>query len=205
MIKVVVFDLDETLINSKDYLIHYFRQMYAHLRIPFPEEKMELFYTLPEKGFLSIMFPDEATREQARSFRNNFNLQEHLDAISLKPHAAEAVRDLAADYRLAIATNRGPTTDAVLAHFKLTQYFEYVVWARTLAEPKPHPIVMQTIMEHFELSQEEIVMVGDSIIDVKTAAAVGARCIIVGDHAHNGLGDYQLEDLSDLADLVRGL
>lgn len=205
MIKAVVFDLDETLINSKDSLIVYFKKMYQHLGLPYPSEKEELLYTAPEKGFLKSLFQDEETLVKARKFRDGFSVRDHLNSISLKEYAKETLQTLDGHYRMAVATNRGNTTESVLNHFGIAAYFEMVVYSRTLEHPKPHPVVLETIMQKLESDKSNTIMVGDSGVDVQTAASVGIPCVIVGINAKNGLGDYRLENLKGLPDLLKQL
>lgn len=205
MLKVIVFDLDETLIDSKDALLRYFRRLYEHVGEPFPVGREEYLYTAPEKGMLASLFCDPETLAAARKFRDAYPESDHITPIRLKRHAAETLAALAGSYRMGLATNRGPSTEGVLRHLNIRQYFEIVVMARTLARPKPDRVVMETILAHFGVTADEALMVGDSETDVKTAAAVGCRCCIVGVHAAEGLGDFQLADLSGLPELLRGL
>jgi len=205
MIKAVVFDLDETLINSKDSLIKYFKLLYEHLGLPYPIEKQELLYTAPEKGFLETLFGDESTLHKARDFRDSFSVEDHIAVITLKDHAREVIEQFYGKYRMAVATNRGETTNRVVEHFNLTKYFEMVVSSRTLQHPKPHPIVLETLMAKLESDTSNTVMVGDSSVDVATADSVGVPSIIVGEYARKGLGDYQLESLAGLPELLKSL
>ncbi|RJO68946.1 MAG: HAD family hydrolase [Myxococcales bacterium] len=202
MIKALIFDLDETLIGSKDALLFFFRQMYEHLGLPFPEDKAELFYTLPEKGFLELMLPDPEILAKAKRFKENFDPRLHLISLTLKPFVRETLAAVHGRCKLALATNRGPTTPAVLKHFDLERYFEYVVHARTLAEPKPHKIVVSTILDKLAASAGETLLVGDSEIDVETAKNGGVRSVIVGEKARPGFGDFGLPDLSGLPALL---
>jgi HAD superfamily hydrolase (TIGR01509 family) len=205
MLKAVVFDLDETLIDSKDALLLYFRRLYAQVGEAFPEATKEYLYTAPEKGILASLFHDPQKLAAARAFRDAYPDSEHIKPITLKPFAREAIEALHGHYKLAVATNRGPTTDDVLRKLGVRDCFEIVIMARSLARAKPDPLVMNTVMAHLGVTAQETLFVGDSQVDVDTTAGVGCRCVIVGLHAKEGLGDYQLEDLSGLPALVEKL
>jgi len=205
MIKAVVFDLDETLIDSKGALIQYFTELYAHIGEPFPEANKEFLYTAPERGILKALIQNPDKLAAARAFRDSFSEERHLKAITLKPFAKETIEALHGTYKLAVATNRGPTTEAVLEQLGIRPYFEIVISARTLSQAKPHPLVMNTIFEHLNVTHAEAVFIGDSIVDVQTAKNVNVPSIIVGTHAKEGLGNYQLDDLSECVQLVERL
>lgn len=202
MLKAVIFDLDETLISSKDSLLDFFRRMYAHVGKPFPEEIKELFYTAPEKGLLERLLPDPADLAKAGEFASDFDFSLLVEKLSLKPHAMEAIEALHGRRKLAIATNRGDTTTGVLKNFDLEDRFDFVVNSRTLEHPKPHPVVVETILAELGVSMEEAIFIGDSQVDVDTARAGKIPCVIVGEHARENLGDYAIEDLGELPGLL---
>jgi len=205
MLKAVIFDLDETLISSADAILIFFRRLFEYIDEPFPVDKQEYFYTGSEKGILEKLIPDPAKRELARKFKEEvYDMGGHLNHLELKPYAAEAVAWCAGRYRLAIATNRGDSTPAVLEHFGLAQYFEYVVHARTLAWPKPYPIVVETILDRLAVEARECVLVGDSEFDVMTARNGGIRCVIVGPDRHCG-GDWHINSLAELPQLLESI
>ena len=202
MLKAVIFDLDETLIDSKGALIEYFSELYTHIGEAFPEDKKEFLYTAPEKGILKSLIHNPDKLSNARAFRDSFSLDKHINAIKLKPFAMQTIKALHGRYKLAVATNRGDTTEAVLERLNIRQYFEIVISARTLAKAKPHPLVMNTIFKTLHVSPPEAILVGDSSVDVQTARNVAMPSVIVGVHAQEGLGDFQLEDLSGCVELV---
>jgi len=205
MLKAVIFDLDETLISSADAILKFFHKLFEYIDEPFPTDKQEYFYTGSEKGILEMLIPDPAKRELARKFKEEvYDLGGHMNHLEIKPYACEAVAWCAARYRLAIATNRGDSTPAVLEHFGLAQYFEYVVHARTLAWPKPYPVVVETILEKLDAQPQESLLVGDSEFDVMTARNGGIRCIIVGPNRQAG-GDWHIDSLSELPQLLQSI
>ncbi len=199
MLKAVVFDLDETLICSKDAILAFFRDLYKHLDLPFPEKEKAIFYTASERGILERLFPDLETRKRAVDYARRASFSGYTETLELKPHAEEILERLHGRYKLALATNRGDTTPGVLKRFDIARFFDIVVHARTLAFPKPHPMVMETILEELMVEPGEAVFVGDSEIDVQTARNGNMRCIIVGGMAG---GDFRIDDLSGLPDVL---
>lgn len=179
MLKVLVFDLDETLISSKGAILDFFRGLYEELGLAFPESEAELFYTAPEAGFLERLFPDPALLRAARAFKANYGRERYLDKITPKPRALETLAALSPHYRLAVATNRGVSTNRVLERLGFAPHFSLVLHAASLDFAKPHASVMQRIYTYFGATAAETLLIGDSQVDVETARNGGARVAIV--------------------------
>jgi HAD superfamily hydrolase (TIGR01509 family) len=61
--------------------------------------------------------------------------------------------------------------------FHLWPYFEMVVTALDVENPKPHPESIKKIIQAFQLKKEEAVFVGDSEVDQQTAKSSGIKFI----------------------------
>lgn len=65
----------------------------------------------------------------------------------------------------------------IMERFNLWPYFEMVVTALDVKNPKPHPESIEKIIEAFKLKKEEAVFVGDSDVDKQTAESSGVRFV----------------------------
>jgi phosphoglycolate phosphatase-like HAD superfamily hydrolase len=65
----------------------------------------------------------------------------------------------------------------VIERYHLGSFFEMVVTALDVRNPKPHPESVEKIIQKFSLKKEETVFVGDSEIDQQTAKSSGVRFI----------------------------
>jgi HAD superfamily hydrolase (TIGR01509 family) len=72
-------------------------------------------------------------------------------------------------YIRGIGTNRTNTMEKVLEDFHLEDYFEVVVTAQTVKNPKPDPEQLLLIMKKFNLKPVEILFIGDSEYDQQAA------------------------------------
>ena len=77
-------------------------------------------------------------------------------------------------YQLAVNTNRTNTMEIVLDYFHLTRFFQTVVTARDVT-PKPHPESVYYILEKWGFDPHEVVFVGDSALDARSAHGAGVR------------------------------
>ncbi len=65
----------------------------------------------------------------------------------------------------------------ILERFNLGPYFDMVVTALDVKNPKPHPESVEKILAALQLKQEEAVFVGDSDVDQQTAESSGVTFI----------------------------
>jgi len=81
-------------------------------------------------------------------------------------------------YRLAIVTNKPfDFIEPILKGLELIELFEYFIGGDSLAEKKPSPLPLLHVCERFNLSVEECVMIGDSKNDILAGNACGMQTI----------------------------
>ena len=73
----------------------------------------------------------------------------------------------------AIATNRANSMESVIAFYGLADLFELVVTSMDVEHAKPAPDQLFKIMDHFKVSAEEILYIGDASTDQQAAKAAG--------------------------------
>jgi HAD superfamily hydrolase (TIGR01549 family) len=81
---------------------------------------------------------------------------------------------------LALFTGKGtPTTTITLQEFRIEKYFDYVVTGNDVVKRKPSSEGLFKIMKHFAFQPDEMLMVGDSVSDVKAAHEAGVKIAAV--------------------------
>ncbi len=85
---------------------------------------------------------------------------------------------------------------ALLAANDLTELFDFVVTAFDVAKPKPHPDQLNLIMEHFQVSADEILYVGDSGVDEEAAESTGVIFAAFGNSKLKA--DYHINSLAEI-------
>ena len=89
----------------------------------------------------------------------------------MEPGLIELLRKLKPQYGLAVATNRSDTIGKVLESNGLSEFFDIVVSSLDVKNPKPHPEAIYKILNYFQVSPEQVLYVGDSLVDWQTARA----------------------------------
>jgi HAD superfamily hydrolase (TIGR01509 family) len=182
-IEAIVFDLDGVLIESEPVWDRARRAVVAETggrwRRDATREMMGM--SAPEwSGYLhdelSVPLPPAEINERVVSHL----LASYKDGLPLLPGAVEAVRRLAAVWRLGLASSANrPVIDAVLAASGLTPCFSVTVSGEEVAHGKPAPDVYLAATERLGVDPGRSAAVEDSSNGLRAAAAAGMAVIAV--------------------------
>ena len=216
-IRLILFDLDGTLVDSVPDLAWCGNEMLRQLDLPqrgldsaraWVGNGVERFV----KRFISGEMDGEPEEKVFRSGLEIFN-RLYADNISgrsnLYPGVNEALQRFAGlDLHLACVTNKPePFTSELIAAMGLASYFELVVAGDTTARKKPDPMPLHYAADHFGLEYAECLMVGDSSNDVSAARAAGFSIVCVPYGYNHGISisesspDLIVDNLKQLADM----
>ena len=178
-LKLVVFDCDGVMFDSKNAN----RVYYNHIRAAFgrpvmDEEELEyvhMHHVMDSIRHLFRQYP--ADLEQAEAYRQTLDYTPYLQHMVMEPDLLEFLDFLRPDYKTAISTNRTSTMGTVLRMFELADRFDKVVTAFDVARPKPDPEALEQILAHFGCGADEAVYIGDSMVDREHTEALGMRLI----------------------------
>jgi len=187
-VKAVIFDLDGTLIEFRfDYRVVRAEVKQFLVSSGFPPslfsinesvfdmlKKVEVFMRNNGKDKDEI----EEVREKALSIVEKFEL-EAVRQTSLIPGAQETLEELKRmNLKLGLFTlNSSNATMQVLKRFRLEDLFEAVVTRESVSRVKPDASHLQKVLMLLNVEPEEAVIVGDSVVDMKSAASLGAYAV----------------------------
>ena len=211
-VRALIFDLDGTLIDSKQDLI---RSVNAMLQ----KTGREKLHEDTISGYIGHGAPklvaralgnraSEAEREQALKFFLAHYEEHKLD--STRPYAgvAEALEELR-QFPMAVLTNKPVRVSRrIVEGLGLAKYFRAVYGGNSFETKKPDPLGARKILEELSATAGETMMVGDSEVDVQTARNAGtlAAAVNYGFGTHDRAAypaDLYLDRLTDLTALLR--
>ncbi len=178
MIKAVFFDIDGVIINSKEANRRFLNDLFGEhgKKKLSKKEYLEIkFFTI--KQVLEKFMPETPIKEREK-IREEWSekYQKYMEYINLNPGIREILEFLKEKkFKLAIITNRTKTT--VLEHFELIQFFDFIVTASDVQEPKPSPEGILKAIEKFQVKAEEVIYIGDTIADMKAGEQAKVKMI----------------------------
>ncbi len=178
MLKLVAFDCDGVLFDSKQANIAFYNAILAHFdQAPLDEAAADYVHCHTVRESLDYIFAGYPDLEAVFRFYPSLDYRPFIPMMKEEPHLREFLHFLRPACRTALATNRTTTTREVLRHHRLEDRFDLVVSAQDVARPKPDPEAFRLILEHFGLGPEEAIYIGDSPVDEQFAANAGV-CLV---------------------------
>lgn len=180
-IKLVIFDLDGTLVDAYQAIIKSFN--YTMQKLNYPKQNSLVIRRAVGWGDANLLAPflKKADLRKALYVYRRHHRISLLKYSRLFPKAKMVLQYLKSNgYKLAVASNR-PTEFSwiLIRHLKLKRYFEYVLCADRLKTTKPHPEILNKIMQRFALKPKQTLYIGDMAIDAQAGRAAKVNTIIV--------------------------
>ena len=176
MKKLVIFDLDGTLLNTIADLAQSTNYALAALGYPTHEEKEYNFMVGNgiNKLFERALPEESRTEENVLRVRKEFVPyydQHNADKSRPYPGITELLDELQAKgLQLAVASNKyQAATEKLIAHYFPNIRFTAVFGQREGVNVKPDPTVVYDIPEITQITKEDVLYVGDSGVDMQTA------------------------------------
>ncbi len=178
-LQLVVFDCDGVMFDSLAANKAYYNDILAHFGHPPMDDEglqyVHVHHVVDSVRFIFRHYP--ADYEVAEAYRQTVDYTPYLKFMYMEPDLPEFLHFLRPAYRTAISTNRSTTMTPILQIFGLTPFFDKVVTAFDVVNSKPHPEALHQILDHFALTADEAIYIGDSLIDLEHARSVGMRMI----------------------------
>lgn len=210
-IRAILFDLDGTLVDS----LHDLTDAVNHMLAGFgrtaltPSEVRQLVgkgaRNLVQRA-LDADSPEEINQGLAEF--TTFNALHIADKSRLYPGARDLLHQLAAGgVRMAVISNKQEALSRlILKTLEVDAYFDVIAGGDTFAEMKPSPLPLLTVVDQFNCSPADALMVGDSINDIQA----GNRAGIVTIGCNWGYGspeelygaDYRATSLTDISGII---
>jgi phosphoglycolate phosphatase len=204
-VKCVIYDCDGVLFDSFQANTNLYNDLCALVgRVPLKQEEMQYVHTHTVYEAIRFLFGREDDLEKkALESMKQVDLRNYIVYLKMEPHLFQALEKLREKGILrVINTNRTTSMKHIMERFNLWPYFDMVVTALDVKNPKPHPESVEKILAALRLKKEEAVFVGDSDVDKQTADSSGVTFVAYKNREI--ANDLLIEDHLDLLSLING-
>lgn len=226
-IKLLSFDLDDTLWPCEPTIIAAEQALYAFLQKHVPEitqrlnikqlrqKRMVFLEQRPELEHDLTALRIESLKALSKEFDSGDDWVDEAfqvfydarQAVTLFDDVADVLDELQNQYRL-VAVSNG---NADIEKTGVGHWFEFCVSAADVGFMKPHPAVFETVLEQSKCMAQEVLHIGDDQHhDVFGASQAGIRSVWLNrsgkDWQHRDCtADFHIKSLSELPDLLEHL
>ena len=179
-LKGVIYDCDGVLFDSIEANMKLYNDLCSAVgRTPLKEEEIKYVHSHTVYEALHFIFGQEnGLEKKASESLKQIDLREYIVYLKMEPYLLQTLNLLKATGILrAINTNRTTSMKHIMERFHLWPFFDMVVTALDVKNPKPHPESIEKIIQKFNLNKEEAVFIGDSEVDQQTAKSSGIKFI----------------------------
>ncbi len=180
MLKLIIFDCDGVMFDSKMANREYYNSLLSHFNRPVMDseelEYVHIHNVMESVRYIFRHYPEQGM-DEVHSYRNTVDYQKFLIFMKMEEDLLKFLDFTSSRYNLAISTNRTNTMEPILKIFKLDGFFDKVMTAENARRPKPYPDALLEILDHYSCLVGEAIYIGDSIIDREHTSACGMRLI----------------------------
>ncbi len=179
--RCIVFDLDGTLIDSIKDVEYCINLALTTMGLP----------PLNKAAIQTLIGPD--LEEQLGKVVNNeafkfsefiahyvsFYTQNSVRTTTLYPHVSRVLSDIKSHgcYCYILTNKPQDQAEVILKHLGIHHYFSKIMGVDTYAKPKPSPYALHQLQDEYGFNQKEMIMIGDTEVDIKTAHAANIESI----------------------------
>lgn len=197
MIKAVIFDWDGTLADTRKAVVQSFQKVLTEAGCTVSDEFIERRMGIGTKKTIIGAFRECNMRLDVSTLEKLMTKKVTMHAglgeiANVLEGATELLEALRGKVKLAVATmSNRIVIDTLLPEKGIAPYFEVVVSADDITNPKPDPEAFLLTAEKLGADPKNCIVVEDSVFGVKAAKAANMKCIAVS------TGVYSKEELEE--------
>lgn len=190
-IECVIFDLDGTLLDSRECSIKATKAAFTEMGLKVPSEVViEHYMGIPiEKSFFKMSeqpLDQETATELIRVFRTYYQTYEEstLNVFPEIPHVLEILMKRKVPC-FVVSSKKTAVVKRNLAAQNLVAFFEEIIGSDAVSHYKPHPEGINKVVTQYQFDPTRTIMVGDAIFDIQMGKAAGVKTIAVTWGSHD--------------------
>ena len=210
--QAVIFDLDGVICFTDEYHYRAWKAMADGMGIPFDRTINNRLRGVSRMASLEIVLEKyqgpaltPADKERLAQQKNDI-YRESLKEMSTADLSDEVKETLDAlrtmGLKLAIGSS-SKNTPFILGQIGLKDYFDAVSDGNNITRSKPDPEVFVKAAEMLGIAPEACLVVEDAVSGAEAGHAGGMKVACLGDAAMNQAGDWNMQSIRELLDIVK--
>ena len=175
--KVLIYDCDGVMLDTLESNYIFYNRVMEYLGRPELDrsdlEARTVLHTYSFNAVMEYFFNGDPRRDDAWAFAKTIHYRDLAPFMSIEEGFVETLQRLKGEVALAVCTNRAISMEMIIEDFGLQGYFSCVMTAGKVQNPKPHPEPLLKVLEHYGIEPGEALFVGDSAVDMQSAAGAG--------------------------------
>jgi len=180
MLKLIVFDCDGVMFDSKKANRTYYNFLLNHFGLPeMDEQECSFVHMHNATDSVNYIFRNhqEISLKEVQELRLATGYTPFFKYMSIEPDLVDFLKVTEKKYSLAISTNRTDTMVPLLQSYNLERYFGKVMTASNSPRPKPAPDALLEILAFYDCKARDTIFIGDSSVDEQHAASCNVDLI----------------------------
>jgi len=180
--KLVLFDLDGTLVDSEDFIVWSFLEAGRRLGVEVDPERVRRMIGYPLDSVLEEVFePGSVDLEEFKRVRKRIVEENWRSMVRIFPDVLEVLEYLKGKgYILGVASSSVTLRiNAFLEFFRLKEFFQVVSGVEEGVRGKPEPDVILRAVAWARVPPRDAVYVGDRVVDCIASRRAGVDFILV--------------------------
>lgn len=174
MKKVVIYDCDGVIFDSKDAVLAYYDHVCDTFTLPKIDrnnpDAVNHAMMKTNDEILNSLTNDSILVEKMLQFAQKMNFHKFLDYMTPEPDIYSILEELRdKNLTTTIFTNRGHSLHYLLEHFNLDTFFEYRITNFDVEKPKPSAEGLYKTLKHFNIDKSDAIYIGDTTNDYYAA------------------------------------
>ena len=211
--QAVIFDLDGVICFTDEYHYRAWKAMADGMGIPFDRTINNRLRGVSRMASLDIIL--EKYEGPALSQEEKEALAQQKNDIYRESLHEMSTADLPQDVKVTLDELRGmglklaigsssKNTPFILGQIGLGGWFDAVSDGNNITRSKPDPEVFVKAAEMLGIAPERCLVVEDAVSGAEAGHRGGMKVACVGDAAKNGAGDWNMDSIRELTEIVKG-